>query len=407
MVTTAPTSRLAVRVTADAARRIRAGHPWVFDRSLTSEHPDAEAGQLAVLFDPKRAFAGIGLWDPRSPIRVKVLHHGTPCVIDDAFWRARLSDALARRRSLHTSGHTDMYRCVHGEGDGLPGLVLDRYGTTFVLKVYSEAWLPHLPALTPVIVDTVRPLVDPAAPSLVLRAARGVDTATEVLAGEHPAMPLRCAEHGLSFDVDVLAGHKTGHFLDQRDNRQLVRGLASGAHVLDVFCSTGGFTVNAAAGGARSVHGIDVSGPALAAAEANLALNRHLAAVRTCRHHTTQGDAFQVLADLRRRGERFDLVVLDPPSFASRQSQVAAARQAYRRLAGLALPLVRPGGRLLQASCTSRISVDELATELRAAADRGGYRLREVRRTGQPLDHPISIPEAAYLKAVLVEVDGR
>lgn len=398
-----------MRVTADAARQVRSGHPWVFDRSITVAPDEAEAGTLAVVFDPRREFAGIGLWDPTSPIRVKVLQHSTTRTIDGSFWAERISAALARRQSLHESGHTTMYRCVHGEGDGLPGLVLDRYGHTFVLKVYSLAWAPHLDEVVRAAVEAVTPLVGSAVPNLLLRTARSVAgdgrlVEGKVLSGSTPAGPLRCLEHGLTMEVDVVRGHKTGHFLDQRDNRQLVRTLAHGKRVLDVFCATGGFSVCAAAGGARSVLGVDVSGPALATARRNMELNRHLAEVRHCHHHTTAGDAFHVLTELATRREQFDLVILDPPSFASSASQVPAALQAYRRLTSLGLRVLAPGGMLLQASCTARVSVDDLSAQMHAAAGRSGRRLHELRRTGQPIDHPVRIPETAYLKAILAEV---
>src|SRR5690606_2430404 len=141
--------RIAVRVTADAARRVRGGHPWVFESSITSVSHDGAPGDLAVVFDPGRRFAGIGLWDPRSPIRVKVLHHGDPAPIDDAFWVSRVGAALARRDELAASPATDAYRCVHGENDGLAGLVLDRYSDTAVLKLYTAGWLAHLRRVVP------------------------------------------------------------------------------------------------------------------------------------------------------------------------------------------------------------------------------------------------------------------
>lgn len=398
-----------MRITADAARQVRGGHPWVFDRAVV-QAPEALPGTLAVVFDPKRAFAGIGLWDPGSPIRVKVLHHGDPVVVDADFWRQRVQQAVDRRAALATTG-TTMYRMVHGEGDGLPGLVVDRYDDVLVVKVYSEAWYPHLDAVA----DAMEAAIG--ARCIVLRTARRISDSFAVddgrlladgvaLRGEVPDAPVRCTEHGLVFDVDVLRGHKTGHFLDQRDNRQLVRRHAGRRRVLDVFCSTGGFSVAAAAGGATSVHGVDVSEPALAAARHNLALNARLPGVRRCRHHTTAGDAFEVLQRLAERSERFELVVLDPPSFATRRSQVEGALSAYRRLTRLALPLIEPGGLLFQASCTSRVSVEQLATAMHTAADRTGRRLEELRRTGHGLDHPVATPETEYLKAVLVRVEA-
>jgi 23S rRNA (cytosine1962-C5)-methyltransferase len=400
--------RLATRVTPDALRRVRAGHPWIFDRSITRLAAGGAPGDLAVVFDERRRFVAIGLYDPESPIRIKVLHRGAPTLIDGAFWRRRLAGSLARRDALARSGHTDAYRVVHGENDGLPGLVLDRYGDVAVLKLYTAAWFAHLDEVVAAVDDVVGPR------SLVLRLARNVGSATgerargapadgHVLLGEAPGT-VRFLERGLRFAADPVAGQKTGSFLDQRDNRHRVRRASRGARVLDAFSCAGGFSVNAAAGGAQLVHSVDLSAAAIDAAVLNMSLNRSLEAVRRCRHHTTVGDAATVMADMAAAGRRFDLVVVDPPAFATRRDQVRGALAAYGRLTGLALDLLEPGGLLVQASCSSRVSVEDLAGTMHAAAERRGRRLDEVVRTGQPLDHPVGFPEGAYLCAVFATV---
>jgi 23S rRNA (cytosine1962-C5)-methyltransferase len=206
-------------------------------------------------------------------------------------------------------------------------------------------------------------------------------------------------------EADVVHGQKTGHYLDQRDNRMLVRGIAAGRDVLDVFASTGGFALAAAAGGARSVHLVDQSAPALAAGQRNLAHNRRLREVRECAIHTSVGDAFDVLAALGRRdAERFDLVVLDPPSFASRQSHVDRALRSYAVLTRLGVALLRPGGVLVQASCSSRVTADQFFETVLTAARDAGRPLHETRRTGHAVDHPIGFPQGAYLKAIFAHV---
>jgi 23S rRNA (cytosine1962-C5)-methyltransferase len=397
--------RVAVRVTPDALRQLRGGSPWLYDGSITGTNHDAAPGQIAVVFDDRRRFAAIGLWDPTSPIRVKVLHVGDPTPIGPEFWRRRIGEALDRRSALAADPGTDGYRCVHGENDGLPGLVVDRYSDTLVLKLYSPAWFPHLADVVEVLAD----LLDPA--RIVLRLGRSVAAGEtfgladgDVLAGDPVTGPVRFLERGLRMEADVVAGQKTGHFLDQRDNRALVRGMAEGRDVLDVFASTGGFSVAAAAGGARRVHLVDQSAPALASAERNLGHNRHLPEVRRCQVHTTVGDAFDVLADLARRGERFDLVIVDPPSFASNREAVPRALAAYGRLAKLAAGVVRDGGSLVLASCSSRVSSDEFAAEVHAALTAAGADVVEVRRTGHAVDHPIGFEHGAYLKALFFEV---
>lgn len=392
--------RIAVRVTPDALRQIRSGHPWVFDRAIRSSSHDGAAGDLAVVFDTDRRFAAIGLYDPTSPIRIRILHRGAPRPIDADFWADRLVAALDRRADLAADGTTTGYRCVHGENDGFPGLVVDRYADTVVVKIYTAAWLPHLDSIVPLLVDLVP------AGRVVLRRGRtvGGDRA-RVLVGDVPDGPVEFLERGLRFEADVLAGQKTGHFLDQRDNRVLVGGLSGGTDVLDLFCCTGGFSVHAAAGGATSVLGVDRSGPALGAARRNMARNTDQDAVRSCRHETLEGDAFEVLERLAGDGRRFGMVVIDPPSFATRADQVDRAIAAYRRLTVGGLAVLRPGGILVQSSCSSRVDEVRFHQSIRAGADACGRRLETWAQTGHAIDHPVSFREGRYLATLFARVD--
>ena len=399
--------RLAVRLTADALRHVRRGHPWVFDASIVSLSHEGAAGDLAVVFDADRRFAAIGLYDPTSPIRLRILHRGRPITIDAGWWRQRIAEAVDRRGPLAADPTTTAYRCVHGENDGLPGLVVDRYDRTAVLALHSAALLPHLTVL----VDAVAEILEPE--RMVLRLARTVARGEtfglvdgEVLMGPAPEGPIPFLEHGLKFDADVQHGQKTGAFLDQRDNRALVGEASAGARVLDVFCCSGGFSVHAAAGGARLVHAVDRSPAAIETTRRALERNRDRPAVARCEVRTTVGDAFVELDALAARGERFDVVVVDPPSFAHKQSDVAGALQAYAALTRLALGVVRPDGLLVQASCSSRVSADAFTAAVEGAARAARRPLDVVRRTGQPLDHPVGFPEGAYLKAVFARVPG-
>lgn len=372
----------------------------MFDASITWTSHQGSPGDVAVVFDDRRRFVAVGLYDPTSPIRVRVLHHGEPAVVDEAFWSRRLDEALSLRAPLAADGATTGYRCVHGENDGFGGLVVDRYDATLVLKLYSPAWAPHLPALVDRLGDRLRP------ERIVLRLSRGLQRQSGLvrdgmtLAGPVPAGPVPFQENGLAMGADVVQGQKTGHFLDQRDNRRRVGSLARGARVLDVFSCTGGFTVHAAAGGARSVHSVDLSAGALRLTAANLARNRDRPPVRRCRHRSTAGDAFVVLEDLVDRRERYDLVIVDPPSFAARRHQVPGALRAYGRLTDLALRLLEPGGTLVQASCSSRVGEDEFFATVAERAAAAGVRLEEVARTGHPVDHPVGFVHGAYLKAL-------
>jgi 23S rRNA (cytosine1962-C5)-methyltransferase len=394
---------VAVRVTNDAVRQLRGGHPWVFDRSVTSVSHDGAPGDLAVVFDAKRRFVAIGLYDPTSPIRVRVLHHGEPAAIDSAWWHERIGASVARRSPLAARSDTTGYRLVHGENDGFPGLVVDRYDATLVVKAYSTAWLPHVEPVAAALGDACT------TERIILRlgraaAAAAPDRDRTAVAGDLPGEPVTFLEHGLTFEADVVHGQKTGHFLDQRDNRARVGELSRGRRVLDVFVCTGGFSVHAAAGGATDVTSVDQSRHAVDAARRNMARNASRPAVAACRHDTITGDAFDVMADLVARRRRFDVVVVDPPSFASRRASVPAALRAYERLAALALRLVEPGGTLVQASCSSRVTADELEDAVRRAAAGARRRLDRVTRTGHPLDHPIGFPEGAYLKAIYATV---
>jgi 23S rRNA (cytosine1962-C5)-methyltransferase len=267
--------RIALQVTPAAERALRGGHPWVFDQAIVKQSHAGQPGDLAVIFDGKRRFLAIGLYDPDSPIRVRVLQHRQPATIDRAWFAGRLQAAAAIRQPL-VAQHTTGYRLVHGENDGLPGLIAGRYADTLVVKLYTAAWLPHLRDVVAGL-HTVQPFE-----RLVLRLSRNTAASAapyglsdgQTLIGDDPGGPVIFQENGLFFAADVVKGHKTGFFFDQRDNRAEVRARAAGRRVLDVFAYSGGFSVYAAAGGATEVTSLDISAPALADAAANFALNR-------------------------------------------------------------------------------------------------------------------------------------
>jgi 23S rRNA (cytosine1962-C5)-methyltransferase len=397
--------RIAVRVTPDALRHVRRGHPWVFDQAVVSVSHEGAPGDLAVVFDADRNFAAIALYDPTSPLRLKVLHEGKPVTVDRSFWATRLSAAFARRDTLAASGDTTGYRLLNGENDGMPGLVLDRYDRTLVMKIYSAVWVPHLADLVSVIDEQFHP------ESLVLRLARNIPAGHlhgleegDALIGVCPTDPVLFTERGLTFEADVVHGQKTGFFLDQRDNRALVGSMSSGARVLDLFAATGGFSVYAAAGGASSVHAVDLSEPTLAVATRNMAHNSRRREVSACKFTPVVADAFREMDRLNRRGEKFDIVIIDPPSFAQRQFEVERALSAYSKLTDLGVRLVQRDGLLVQSSCSSRVTADDFHSTVSHAAARLDRPLFELRRTGHSLDHPVTFPEGAYLKAVFARV---
>jgi 23S rRNA (cytosine1962-C5)-methyltransferase len=407
---------LAVRLTPEALKHVRRGHPWVFDGGIGSvrggRYGDGtgEPGDVAVMFDDRRRFVAVGLWDPGSPIRIKVLQSSGPVDVGPELWNDRLAHALAHRWALLGSADSDALRLLHGENDRMPGVVVDLYRTVAVVKLYSEAWIPHLDDLLDVLQSAVWSIT-----GVVLRLSRRV--AAGDLARAHDLVDgavvrgsvrnerVTFSEHGLRFTADVRHGQKTGWFLDQRDNRALVGDMAEGARVLDVFCCGGGFGVHAAAGGARHVHFLDISPYAIDEAAANLELNRGVRAAGAATMVGTVGDAFEVMDELRRGRDRYDLVVVDPPSFASRQADVPAALRAYGALTTLAVDLVAPGGTLVQASCSSRVDTSSFLGIVNRAAERAGVTLVPLAQTAQPIDHPVGFADGAYLKALFARVE--
>ncbi len=397
--------RLALHVTPAGQRALRQGHPWLFDQAITSQRVPGHPGDLAVIFDERRRFLAIGLYDPTSTLRVRVLQHATPEPIDSAWFHMQLMQAASLRAGLPVQGTTG-YRLVHGENDGLPGLVIDRYAGTLVIKLYSVAWVPWLRDLRAVLAE-----VSPA-DAVVLRLSRAVQRLPDylyglvdgiTLAGETAPDGILFSENRLRFEADVRHGQKTGFFLDQRDNRVRVESLAQGRTTLNVFAYSGGFSLYAARGGAPQVVSLDLSAPALAAAERNFALNQHIPSVAITQHTVLRADAFVALGDLRRARRRFELVVVDPPALAKQANEVPRALHSYGRLTELALGVLTAGGTLVMSSCTSRVDADTFFATVNQAARQAGRPLRERARTGHPIDHPVRFPEGAYLKCLFAE----
>lgn len=402
------TRRHALGVTPPAERSIRDGHPWVYGTSIQRGADLGKPGDLGVVFDRKDRFLAIGLIDPHSPIRLRVLHQGSSAKIDDDWFLGKVRGAWELRAPLRDPSRalTDGYRVVNGESDGLPGLVADLYADTLVLKLYSAAWIPHL-----------RPVVAALAASvpfgrLVLRINRSMRKEPDALLGLDDGRilfgsplegPVVFHENGLRFEAEPVEGQKTGFFLDQRDNRARVEALSDGLDVLNVFSYTGGFSVYAARGGARSVVSVDLSRKAIDAASRNLSLNRTHPAVAACRHEGVADDAFAVLESFARQGRRFGLVILDPPMFAQSVAQVEPALRSYARLTQLGLSVLERGGILVQASCSNRVPADSFFRAIEDAAQERGRPLREVSFTGHALDHPVAFSEGAYLKCLFAK----
>lgn len=390
--------RIALRIIPPAERALRQGHPWVYDKSITEQSHVGAPGDLAVIFDDKRRFLAIGLYDPTSAIRVRILQSRQPATINTAWFQNKLASTACLRAPLEEQ-NTNGYRLVHGENDGLPGLVIDRYAEALVIKLYTPAWIPHLNEFCVALAQ-----VSPAG-YLILRLNRSLQKQTEFLHGlddgmslslETPPNPILFQENGLVFESDLIHGQKTGFFLDQRDNRARVEKLSKGKSVLNVFAYTGGFSVYAARGGAKEVVSVDISAPALDAALRNMAHN----GLTDVPHETIAEDAFEVLARMASQKRLFDMVIIDPPMFAQSEKQIDAALSAYRKLTRLGLGVLRKDGMLVQASCSSRVDSDSFFESIHQTAKEAGRRLTEIERTSHALDHPIGFKEGVYLKCL-------
>lgn len=394
---------LRLRVTATAETILRSGHPWLFAESVREQNRDGQPGELAVVYDRNDEFLAIGLFDPDSPLRVRILHSGKPQRINAAWWQNRLGETVQRRAGLFDA-QTTGYRWINGESDGWPGFVLDRYDTTLVLKLYTAAWLPRL--------EEIATLIFAQLPSerLVLRLSRNMQQVAQslfkltdghILRGPPLDGAVVFLENDLRFEADVLRGQKTGFFLDQRENRLRVESLAQGRDVLNAFSFSGGFSVYAARGGARSVTDLDISTHALESARRNFALNETNAAVKACRHETIQTDAFEWVAGNAKR--KFDLIVLDPPSLAKREAERAGAIQVYGKLARHAVGHLNAGGILVAASCSAHVSADEFFAMLRETARSSGRQFTELQTTAHAPDHAATFREAQYLKCIYLQ----
>lgn len=374
------------------AQRLRQGHPWVF-RSDVERLPALPAGVVRVE-ESNGAALGWALWSPQSEISLRRIERDPEVAIDAAWWHARLRTAVARRAPLEAVANA--YRLVHGEGDGLPSLVVDRYDDSLVVQLLSAGMHAH----TDLIVDCLRDLTgcrgilarnDPAA-----RAREGLPREVTLLYGEVPQV-VEVLEHGVRYLAAPWDGQKTGAFLDQRENRVLIGSLARG-QALDCFAYHGSFALHLATR-AEHVCAVDISAPALAR------VHDHAARNGFTNIEPVVGDAFEVLRAWHREGRRFDTIVVDPPAFAKSRNALDGALRGYKDINLQAMKLLAPGGLLFTASCSFHLSRGlffEMLSD--AVADSGRpFALRAI--TGQPLDHPelINVPESGYLKGALLE----
>ncbi|MDH5542779.1 MAG: class I SAM-dependent rRNA methyltransferase [Nitrospinota bacterium] len=394
--------RISIQVTASAQRHVRSGHPWLFENSITKQGREGAPGDLAVIYDRNNKFLAVGLYDPLSLIRVRILQHRKSADINLAWYLAKLCEAAEIRKPL-SAGNTDGYRLAHGENDSLPGLIIDRYAETAVVKIYTPSWVPHLSDVVSALIEVIP------VRRVVLRMNRITKNEKKYLYGladggvvYGPPLegPVVFRENGILFESDPVNGQKTGFFLDQRENRERVEKLAKDKTVLNVFSYTGGFSLYASRGGAKSVTSVDVSKPAIEAGKRNFELNKGDDRIARTPQEYIAEDAFKAMERMRNEKRFFDMVIIDPPALAKSEGEVAGALIAYARLVKLGLSLLRRGGVLVMASCSSRVKGSEFYQTVFKTAANSERPLEEIERTQHPVDHPIGFPEGAYLKCL-------
>jgi 23S rRNA (cytosine1962-C5)-methyltransferase len=393
-------------------------HPWLFDTAVARLDGHARPGDTVTIQAADGRPLAKAAYSPHSKIRARVWSFDLATTIDHAFFKRRVAAAVARRAHLPELAGQQGLRLIHAESDGLPGIIADQYGDTVVVQLTSagaEKWRAA-------IVDALQKATGCARiyerSDSEVRGLEGLEPVTGWLrdtplppggggagggaGGE--GEPLIIAEHGVLYAVDIVNGHKTGFYLDQRDNRRMLAALSPGKRVLNCFCYTGGFSLQALAGGAASVLSIDSSQPALQQAAANLALNPQLPADHA---EWRCANVFEELRRLKAAGETFDLIVLDPPKFAPSASHAERASRAYKDINLLGCKLLSPGGLLMTYSCSGGVGLDLFQKIVAAAACDAGRTARIVKRLQGSADHPVDLafPEGEYLKGLLLQVD--
>ncbi len=386
-------------------------HPWIFSGAIKTITGDPADGDLVAVRDERGEFLARGYWNSQSSICVRLLSWDKDRPIDEAFWRERLRRAIAARQPqnrIAAQGTPAAYRLVNAENDGLPGLVVDRYGAWLVIQALTLGIEVRKHMLTGLLSELLQPAGIYERSDVDVRAKEGLAPSTGLLAGSPPPEHIEIDENGRRFLVDVRLGHKTGFYLDQRENREIIGDWfrwdeqAAEREVLNAFAYTGGFAVYALGGLARRVVNVDTSAEALKLARRNIALNGYA----LDDEDFVEGDVFSVLRYWRERGRQFDMIILDPPKFAHSARQVESAARGYKDINLLAFQLLRQGGVLATFSCSGAISSDLFQKIVFAAAVDARCDAQIVRWLAQASDHPVALtfPEGAYLKGLLCRI---
>lgn len=392
---------IAIKLNKAAEKAVKLGHPWIFEQSIEKGgNVNDVSGSLCVIFDQRtnRPFA-FGLWDADEIIRIKIIYKGSRLKLDEVFWNSQIKKAHELRKELIENGVTG-YRAIHGENDGFPGLVLDVYLKTGVLKIYAKIWKPYIERIIGIIKTQFE--LD----NIVIRFSRKILQTNsypyeegQVVGQELTSEKVVFEEYGVKFIAYTQSGHKTGFFLDQRPNRYWVQQNAQGKKVLDVFSYVGGFGIHALKGNAESLTSIDISTQAMDVALENIKLN----GLKESRWTPIAADAFAALNDLIAKNEKFDIVILDPPSFAKQQSEIAMALKQYERLANIGKDLVSDHGYLILGSCSSRITLEDFRRVHQTGFRNERNNFHIIDEVLHDVDHPITFEESNYLKTIIYQ----
>ena len=376
-------------------------HPWIFSGAIKTVEGNPEMGETIAVHDADGKFLAWGAYSPNSQIRARIWSWDEQQVIDRNFLRARIISAVQLRETLIDTDKTNAYRLIHAESDLLPGLIVDRYDKVLVMQILSSGIERWREEIVEILVEVCQPTCIYERSDVAVRDLEGLEERIGTLYGALSEQPLIIKENNLSFWVDLVGGQKTGFYLDQRDNRHFCHDIAQDKSVLNCFAFTGGFTVDALAGGAQSVLSIDSSEDALALARENIALN----GLPPDKCDWIVGDVFEELRLLRDQGRQFDLIILDPPKFAPTASQAQKAARGYKDINLYGFKLLKPGGILMTFSCSGGIDAAFFQKIVADAALDAGVDAKILYRLGQAPDHPthLAFPEGTYLKGLVIK----
>ncbi|MBV6420460.1 MAG: Ribosomal RNA large subunit methyltransferase I [Ignavibacteriaceae bacterium] len=382
---------------------IKRKHPWIFSGAIEKVEGNPANGETIQIFSSNKTLVGVGSYSPSSQIRVRVWSFNPEEKIDKDFFRKKFLAASQFRKRIVDTSQTNAYRIINSENDGLPGLIVDRYADYLICQFLSSGSDFHKKIITETLDEVFNPIGIYERSDVEIRIKEGLEPTKGTLSGKEPDDLILISENGLKFSVDVKNGHKTGFYLDQRDNRKLVSEFSRGKNVLNCFSYTGGFSVYALSSGAKNVTQIESSESALDLSIKNIELNNFDV---SCVENIN-GDVFEVLRKFRDERRTFDLIILDPPKFAESESQIQKASRGYKDINLLAIKLLKPGGILFTFSCSGHISQELFQKIVADAALDSGREVKIIKQLTQAADHPVALnfPEGLYLKGLVCYVE--